>query len=184
MATEIDDLLRQFLVRAGGSAPAQAVAIRLYRTPDIKNSGSRPRFLARIPGNREFAFPDGTSDAELGTEMVATIPTPRYRVACTHQGRLVVANLVGTPGMVRRSAVGSAGTFPEVDFVFPDSGGAEVTAVTSHDGVLLAFTESSVYSLEDFGQPRPLAQGVGCVAPQSVRALPDGTLVWLGRDGF
>jgi len=184
LSTEIDDLLRQFLVRAGGEAPENTVAIRLYRTPDIKNVSSRPQFLVRIPGNREFAFPDGSSDAELGSEMVKTVPTPKYRVACTHQGRLVVANLVGTPGMVRRSAPGSAGTFPEVDFVFPDSGGAEVTAVTSHDGVLLAFTESSVYSLEDFGQPRPLAQGVGCVAPQSVRALPDGTLVWLGRDGF
>ena len=184
LSTEIDDLLRQFLVRSGGEAPENTVAIRLYRTPDIKNVSSRPQFLVRIPGNREFAFPDGSSDAELGSEMVKTVPTPKYRVACTHQGRLVVANLVGTPGMVRRSAPGSAGTFPEVDFVFPDSGGAEVTAVTSHDGVLLAFTESSVYSLEDFGQPRPLAQGVGCVAPQSVRALPDGTLVWLGRDGF
>jgi hypothetical protein len=184
LGTEIDDLMRQFLVRSGGAAPEHAIAMRIYRTPDIRNVGSRPQFLARIAGNREFAFPDGASDAELGTEMAKTIPTPRYRVACTHQGRLVVANLVGTPGMVRRSAVGSAGTFPEVDFVFPDSGGAEVTAVTSHDGVLLAFTESSVYSLEDFGQPRPMAQGVGCVAPQSVRALPDGTLVWLGRDGF
>ena len=184
LSTEIDDLLRQFLVRSGGEAPENTVAIRLYRTPDIKNVSSRPQFLVRIPGNREFAFPDGSSDAELGSEMVKTVPTPKYRVACTHQGRPVVANLVGTPGMVRRSAPGSAGTFPEVDFVFPDSGGAEVTAVTSHDGVLLAFTESSVYSLEDFGQPRPLAQGVGCVAPQSVRALPDGTLVWLGRDGF
>ena len=184
LATEIDDLMRQFLVRTGGPAPEQAVAVRIYRTPDIKNIGSRPQFLVRIPGNREFAFPDGTSDAELGSEMAATVPTPKYRVACTHQGRLVVANLVGTPGMVRRSAPASAGTFPTLDFVFPDSGGAEVTAVTSHDGVLLAFTESSVYSLEDFGQPRPLAQGVGCVAPQSVRALPDGTLIWLGRDGF
>ena len=180
----IDDLMRQFLVRSGGEAPEHAVAMRVYRTPDIRNVGSRPQFLVRIAGNREFAFPDGLSDSELGSEMATTIPTPRYRVACTHQGRLVVGNLVGQPGAVRRSATGAPGTFPRDELVFPDSGGAEVTAVASHNGALLAFTESSVYSLVEFGQPRPLAQGVGCVAPMSVRAMPDGTLVWLGRDGF
>ena len=89
-----------------------------------------------------------------------------------------------SPGLVRRSEIGFPGTFTEFDFVYPDSGGAEITGLASHSGVLLAFTENSVYSLEQFGQPRPLAQGIGCVAPSSIKALPNGTLIWLARDGF
>ena len=103
---------------------------------------------------------------------------------CTHQGRLVIGNVVGDPGVVRRSLPGLPGTFVRSEFIYPDSGGAEVTAVTSHNGVLLSFTENSVYSLEDFSVPLPLSQGVGCIAPRSIQAMPDGTLIWLSRDGF
>jgi len=184
LATEIRDLTRQFLVRYGGDLPDNAIACRLYRTPDIANISPRPRFLARIPIGRQFVFPDNISDSELVDEMVATVPTPIFRVMCAHQGRLVVGNVAGAPGLVRRSAIGSPGTFPASDFVYPDSGGAEVTAVVSHEGVLLAFTASSVYSLQEFGQPRPLSQGIGCVAPKSVKTRTDGMLIWLGRDGF
>jgi hypothetical protein len=113
-----------------------------------------------------------------------TIRVPVFKLMCTHQGRLVIANTDGDPGIVRRSQVGFPGTFNKLDFIFPDSGGSEVTGIASHAGVLLAFTESSVYSLEDFGMPRPLSQGIGCVAPNSIKALPSGLLVWLGRDGF
>jgi hypothetical protein len=97
---------------------------------------------------------------------------------------LVVANTVAEPGIVRRSEVGFPGTFPDLEYVYPDSGGAEVTAVTSHGGILIAFTEVSTYSLQDFDQPVPLAQGIGCVAPRSIQALANGMLIWLGRDGF
>ena len=181
---EIDDLTRQFFVQLSGGAPDNCVAIHLYRTPDTKNVDVTPRFLVRIPNGRETVYPDNFSDAELGRPMTEMVSTPVFRNMCAHQGRLVIANIVGDPGIVRRSDVGFPGTFPAHEYIYPDSGGAEVTAVASHEGVLLAFTETSIYSLEEFEFPRPMSQGIGCVAPRSIKALRDGTLIWLGRDGF
>ena len=182
--TTVDDLTRQFLVQTAGDAPENCTAVWLYRTPDTKHVDVIPRFLVRIANNRSTMFPDNISDSELGSEMAETVPTPVFRNMCAHQGRLVVANVVGDPGIVRRSDVGFPGTFPKFEYIYPDSGGAEVTAVTVHNGVLLAFTETSVYSLEEFNAPRPLTQGIGCVAPRSIKALSNGVLVWLARDGF
>ena len=182
--TYISDLTRQFLVRTSGDLPEHAVATRIYRTGDTLHGSSEPRLLARVPGGRVFPYPDNMSDGELGPVATATVPVPVFKIMCTHQGRLVIGNLLGDPGMVRRSEPGFAGTFSASDWVFPDSGGSAVTGLASHGGYLLAFTSRSVYSLEEFGRPRPLAQGVGCVAPQSIKALPNGMLVWLSRDGF
>ena len=183
--TEIDDLTRRFLIRSGGPAPEQTVAIRIYRTPDTKHVDNTPRFLARIPGAAQFAHDDNKSDSELGLEWVETIDTPVFRVACAHQGRLIAANIVGDPGAVRRSSPGLPGTFAKEDILRPDSSGAEVTGVVSHNGVLLAFTENATYAVsQDFKLAQPLSLGIGCVAPRSISALPDGTLMWLGRDGF
>ena len=180
---ELDDLTRQFLVELS-SAPDNTAAMRVYRTQDTKNKGETPRFLVRIPNNRETSFPDNLSDQELGGPMPQTTQVPVFRTMCTHQGRLVIANTLEDPGIVRRSMLGLPGTFETDEFTYPDSGGAEVTALASHQGYLLAFTESSVYSLQDFKSPVPLSQGIGCVAPRSIKALPDGTLIWLGQDGF
>ncbi len=184
LGIEVDDLTRQFAIEAGDDAPEHAVAVHVYRTPDQRNVGGPPRLLARVPGPRRLVFPDTLSDAELGSEMEDSVGVPVFRVACAHQGRLVIGNIPGAPGLVRRSAVGFPGTFPTDEYVYPDSGGAEVTALCSHGGVLLAFTESSVYTLEEFAAPRPLARGIGCVAPRSLAALPSGLLIWLARDGF
>jgi hypothetical protein len=180
----LDDLTRQFAVEVGGSAPDNCTAIVLFRSQDTKQGDPTPRFLVRLPNSRQALFPDNIPDTSLGDPVERTIATPIFKHVCTHQGRLVVANVLGDPGIVRRSEPGFPGTFPELEFVYPDSGGAEVTAVTSHGGILIAFTETSVYSLQNFAFPVPLAQGIGCVAPRSIQALSNGMLIWLGRDGF
>ena len=182
--TEIDDLLKQFLVEITGEGPTHCIATRVYRTSDVRHGDPEPRLLVRIPGRSGVMFPDNQGDPDLGPTADRTVPVPTFKVMCTHQGRLVAGNMTESPGLVRRSEIGFPGTFTEFDFVYPDSGGAEITGLASHSGVLLAFTENSVYSLEQFGQPRPLAQGIGCVAPSSIKALPNGTLIWLARDGF
>ena len=184
MATEIDDLTRQFLVRIAGDAPEHAVAFRLYRTPDVRHKSVFPQLLARVPGSKQFFYPDNRADSDLGPAAVETTAVPVFRVMCAHQGRLVIGNTIADPGAVRRSQVGLPGTFAADDWIYPDSGGSEVTGLASHNGKLIAFTESSTYELQDFAVPIPLAQGVGCVAPRSIKALPDGTLIWLSRDGF
>lgn len=180
----IDDLTRQFLVQVSGDAPDHCMAIHIYRTPDTQHVDNTPRFVARVPNNREFMWPDNAADSELGAAMMETVPVPIFQHMCTHQGCLVVANVIGDAGIVRRSDIGFPGTFPKTSYVYPDSGGAEITGITSHNGTLLAFTEASVYAMADFSSPTPLSQGIGCVAPRSIKALPGGMLVWLGRDGF
>ena len=182
-SAELDDLTKQFLVTSP-EAPEHCVAVHIYRTPDTKHASTIPRFLTRVPNNRECFLPDNFGDSDLGSEMGDGVPVPVFRVRCTHQGRLVIANTPDDPGIVRRSDPGFPGTFSEFEFVYPDIRGAQVTGLISHGGVLLAFTETGVYSLEEFSTPIPLTQGIGCVAPKSIAALPDGTLMWLARDGF
>ena len=182
-SADLDDLTKQFLVTSP-EAPDHCVAVHLYRTPDAKHVSTIPRFLARVPNNRESFFPDNFADSDLGPEMGDGVPVPVFRVMCTHQGRLVIANTPGDPGIVRRSDPGFPGTFSKLEYVYPDIGGAQVTGLVSHGGALLAFTETGVYSLEEFSTPIPMTQGIGCVAPRSIAALADGTLMWLARAGF
>ena len=183
--TEIDDLTRRFLVRASGDAPEQTAAVHIYRTPDTLHTSLVPRFVARVPGSRQFVFDDNAADSDLGPEWEETASVPVFRVACSHQGRLMIGNVPGDPGIVRRSEPGFPGTFLKDEYIYPDSGGAEITALASHNNVLLAFTENAVYAIgDDFAVPQPLSQGVGCAAPRSIQARRDGTLIWLAQDGF
>ena len=184
IGVELDDLTRQFAIDIGDDAPDHCVAMHLYRTSDTVNTSGEPRFLTRIPNNRSVTYPDPRSDAYLGPPMGSGVPVPVFRIMAAHQGRLVIGNIAGAPGLIRRSEPGFPGTFDELEFVYPDSGGAEVTGLTSHNGTLLAFTRSSTYSLQEFSMPIPLSQGIGCVAPRSIVGMRDGTLVWLGHDGF
>ena len=182
--SEIDDLTRRFLLKTAGDAPPQTAAVHVYRTPDTFHVDATPRFLARIPGKSQVVFDDNYSDTELSDPWKPTVDVPIFRVACAHQGRLIIGNIPGDTGLVRRSEPGFAGTFGEAEFVYPDTSGSEITALASHGGLLLAFTESCVYSLSDFANPIPLTRGIGCTAPRSIQSLRNGTLVWLGRDGF
>ena len=184
MPEELDDLTRQFFVRLAGSAPPHAVATRVYRTKDIPRNGPASYLLARIPGAAVGIYPDKRSDSELVGEATETISVPVFRTMTAHQGSLVIGNEVGDAGIVRKSEPGFPGTIHRNSWIYPDSGGAEVTGLASHEGRLLAFTELSTYDISDFRNPVAIARGVGCVAPRSIQALPDGTLIWLGRDAF
>lgn len=184
MGTEIDDLTRRFLVKAGGDLPEHAVATRIFRTADTRHKDSTPRLLARVPGSRQFYFDDNYSDSDLGAEWQETISVPVFAAACAHQGRLIIGNLPGDSGIVRRSQPGFPGTFEALDFVYPDSNGAPITALVSHNGSLIAFTEDSTYLIGvDFSDAQPISTSIGCIAPKSVQNFGDGSLVWLASDG-
>jgi|TARA_R100000458_G_scaffold35745_1_gene33146 hypothetical protein len=185
LGTEIDDLTRRFLVKATGDLPEHAVATRIFRTADTFHKDSVPKFLARVPGSGQFVFDDNHSDSELGFDWTETVSVPVFRTACSHKGRLIIGNVAGDPGIVRQSQPGFPGTFEESDYIYPDSNGLEITALRSHNGNLLAFTESSIYLIgDDFASYSPVSIGIGCVAPKSIQSLRDGSLVWLGADGF
>lgn len=184
---EIDDLTRQFLVRTTGDAPAHAVAMRLYRTPDTLNNDVQPRLVARIPGTAEQLYPDNVPDSELGANATDVLAVPTFKLCTVHQGRLVIANTGNDPGAVVISDIGLPGTFRKEMRVIPDSNGAEVTGVVSYMDNLLVFTETCIYLLtvaDGSITARPLREGVGCVAPSSIRAMRSGLLLWLGREGF
>lgn len=188
--TTIDDLTRQFMVRHTAKGPDHAVAVHVYRSADTMRGSTKPRFLGRFAGREPFVFGDRKADSFLGAEMEETTPFVVYRTMCAHQGCLIIANMLMDPGLVRRSSPGFPGTLPKDDFVYPDSNGAEVTAVASHAGFLLAFTENAIYDITPdratgkLSGSVTLAMGVGCVAPRSIKALADGRLIWLARDGF
>jgi len=182
---ELDDLMRQFRVIGNGDHnDPHCVAWRLYRTPDARNVGNVPQLVARFPGRRKINFNDALSDAELGSIMPDLVPVPVFHCMCVHQGSLVIANMLGDPGLLRKSDAGFPGMFQRTAFTYPDAGGGEITGVASHGGRLLAFTESAVYDCSDFSNPQSISEGVGCVAPSSLVAHPSGQLIWLSRDGF
>ena len=182
---EIDDLTRRFLVRSPGDLPEHAVATRIFRTQDTVHKDSTPRFVARVPGSKQFTFDDNQADTDLGYEWEETVSVPVVQVSCAHQGRLIIGNNPGEPGIVRRSQLGFPGTFEKNEFIFPDSNGQAITALQSHRGNLIAFTDNSIYAIaDDFSTPQPISSSIGCVSPKTIKSFGDGSLIFLSRDGF
>lgn len=181
LTTKLDDLPRQFVVKATGDAPEHAVATRLYRTPDMNRFPATPRLLERIEGTAPFVYPDNIPDSRLGDPAKNYSKVPRFSLMTSHAGSLVVAD---GPEVIR-SEVGFPGTLLSDTVVTPDADGAVVTGLVSHAGRLLAFTERTVCDITDpRSPPVVMSRGVGCVAPRSIQGLPTGHLVWLSRDGF
>ena len=87
----VDDLLKQFLVTTGESAPEKVAAIRLVRTGNQHVLGPEVRLVERIPGRRPLFYSDPNSDAELGEPIPNIIPTPRFGIMVPYQGGLAVA---------------------------------------------------------------------------------------------
>ena len=180
-STLLDNLPRQFVVKGSGDAPAHAVATRLYRTPDGNRFPGTYRLVTRMAGTRNFVYADNIPDSRLGEPAKDYLPVPRFGVMTSHAGALVIAE----GPYVMRSEVGYPGTFSAEFATTPDPDGAVVTALASHQGRLLAFTERSVVDITDpTAPPVVMARGIGCVAPRSLQGLPDGTLIWLSRDAF
>lgn len=180
----MDDHTRQFLLRYPASGHGHAVAVRFYRTMNMKLHGNVLRFLGRHMAQGRCIYPDGKPDALLGAEAAPIASVPVFRVMTAHNGALVLGNFPDAPGLVRESQSGFPGTFLLDREMSPDSGGAEVTALASHNGALHAWTETSTYVVPEWGRSVPLRRGVGNSAPRSVQALPNGMLVWLSHDGF
>lgn len=177
---EIDDLTRQFFVQVPATTESHVAAIRLYRTPDTVRNPATPMLVEVIGGKGNLDYPDRHSDATLGPVAEDFIEVPNFTSGCAHQGRLVIA----WESHIAESLIGTYGSFPVERQRDPDSSGADIVAVASHAGRLLAFTEDAIYDCTDVENSIPIAKGIGCVAPLSIATLPSGFLIWLGRDGF
>lgn len=185
----VDDLTRSLYVQGLDRGPDHTAYLRLYRSPDTQHDTAELHLLARLPGNRGSPYPDNTPDGVLKAAPLAqnVIAIPHFRIACEYQGRLVVANTRANPGEIRISEPNFPGTFVSDMYIIPDGSGAEVTGLISLGGSLLAFTPRSTYQviLDAEGlRSIPLSKTIGCVAPKSIVGLEDGSVHWLGRDGF
>ena len=181
----LSDLQRQFAVSMGGPHPAQAKAVRLYRTPDLNHAEDQePRLLARMEclGGSYF---DNISDPDLAvrpTVPVYPVPIRPFSVARVCSGRLVAGNFDVQPSVVRWSVPGMYGTWPKENELILDG---DVTAIVEHNAEVLAFTRTSLYVIDLESRRITGRSPVGCAGPQTVHPLPNGDLVWLGAaDGL
>lgn len=176
------------------------LGVNLYRSKDLINSGDATYYqlldyatvgqlaVVTLPGSSCTVYPDNIPDSWLVRPAQELEPVPEFKVAALALGRLWIGNCRGDPGRVMPSLPGLYGTFEDGQRIYPDVKGS-VTALHAVPGGLLAFTESSVFLItnNDFGEGFRVASvstRVGCVSPDTVKTLFDGTVVWLAREGF
>lgn len=199
---EAADRLRvQFAWADLDKGPPHCIARNILRTKDLKNSGIPGMWIvpanskgsalsfATLHNNTQEMYPDNIPDSWLIRRPIDPDPVPRFRVACMAFGRLWIGNTDASPGVIRPSAPFFWGTFPKGQEIFPDASGASITGMHAASSGLLVFTETSTFLVTqaDDGQgfrTATLHPSVGCVSPDSIKTLPNGMTVWLGREGF
>lgn len=196
-----DNLLKQMMWRGISPGPGTTVGRILYRTKDMLHAGTQRLFempayaqgigngFSTVPDNIVEAYPDNIPDSWLLRESQQLTTTPRARLGALAFGRFFVANTPDDPGVVRWSQLGRWGTWGLDDFLYPDPNAAEITGLHNSMLGLLVFTESSTFLVRqsDDGQGfllTTVSTYAGCVAPSSIKTLRDGSIVWLGREGF
>lgn len=183
LSVRLDDLTRQFWLEGIPLGPTGTRARRVYATENAVTEGRELRLLVRIPDNITTAIPDNFPDAALGSVAEDVIPVPIFSVMSPHLGGLAIA--VGP--RIYLSQPGFPGTFLRTRYVEPDPQGGEITGLASWMGNLYAWTETSTYRILDDAEGlrhRPVSNGIGCMAPGSIRSTGLQVLIWLARDGF
>ena len=188
---EMDQLTRQFHATAV-AAPSglnDRIAIQHLAVTLDMGSGrndSTTYLVDSVGGRGAMSIPDDTPDGLLSVVTEELAPVEPYRVACVHNGILTVGNLSSNPLKIQEASPGFPGTWPKRATVTLSSGGGELTGLVSHSGRRIAFTRNSIFDVTDFspGMQHTIAQGIGCCSPGSLKATPDGLLIWLSDSGF
>lgn len=169
----------------------------LLRTKDELHSGTLQLFvvpphavdgthaIATLPDNVSQTYCDNAGDSWLISPALDVVPVPKMTLAKMAFGRLFAVE----GNRVAWSMPGRYGTFLAGDELNPDPNGAAITGLHPVPGGLLCFTESSIYRIEpndtgDGFRSATVDPAKGCVAPNSIKTMPDGSTVWLGREGF
>jgi len=177
--------------------PTGTVGRLLLRTKDELHSGTLQLFIvppnavdgthafATLPDNVSTVYPDNAGDSWLISPALEVAPVPRMTMGKMAFGRLFVVE----GARIAWSMPGRYGTFLVGDELNPDPAGASITGLWPVQGGLLCFTEGSTFRIEpnDSGEgfrSATIDPAKGCVAPNSIRTMPDGSTVWLGREGF
>jgi hypothetical protein len=195
-------VMKQLLWSNISTGPKGTVGRVLSRTRDARNSGTQKLFIvpgnigygttgafATMPDNSSTRWPDNVPDAWIVAEPHDVMPVPVFKLCRLAFGRLWVANTTDDPGILLFSMPGRYGTFLNGSEFFPDPNGGEITGLWSTKVGLLVFTATSTFIVtpgddgKDF-RVNTLNATVGCVAPSSIVNMPDGSTIWLGREGF
>ena len=177
----------------------------LFRTRDTINSGTRKLFaipstsmssvgeialagFSTITENISTDYPDNHPDMSLTSEPKSIIPIPKFRLCELAFGRMWIGNFYSDPGMIRHSRLGTWGTFEFGSDIIPDAKN-QITGMKATQGGLLVFTEASSYLVRPNAEnsaftSATISSQVGCVAPDSIQTMPDGSVVWLGHNYF
>ena len=158
------------------------------------NTTSSELTSVTIADNVTEMYPDNTPDSWLVERAANLVPVPVFRLCRMAFGRLWVANTSDSPGLLRPSEPGFWGTFPANQEIYPDAGGAAITGLWAVAQGLLVFTESSTFLIKQADatdatgslsfRAATVSPFAGCVSPDSIKTLPNGETVWLGREGF
>ena len=177
---------------------ADVVARRIYRTRDIYDDngnsigpeiGRNFYFVKEIQDNETTVHEDGVLDANLGAltddEDFGPFPS-QARFIDSFKNTVFVAGM--PDNVVRFSAPGMPEIFPR-DNVFDlgGSGSGEVTGMYATTNALVVFKEHGIYLVK--GNPssgfaaQTLTKDIGCIAPNSIRDVPQTGLVFLSSNG-
>jgi len=190
--------LRRFTAITLPIGGPETVARRIYRTRDIFDDygnaitsevGRNFHFLKEVQDNETTMIEDGISDSNLGS-----IRDPEDFGAFPAQAKYITSfkNTVFVAGMpdnlVRFSAPGMPEVFPR-DNVFDigDADAGEITGLYATTNALVVFKEHGIFFIKGNAQQgfvaQTLTKDVGCIAPNSIKDVPQTGLVFLSSTG-
>lgn len=199
--TIADARLKQLALTNVEAGPDKTIGRDVYRTRDLISSGTAAMFkivnssggavssnFATMPDNISTMFPDNNPDSWLVLPPVETDPMPAVRFGRMAFGRMWY-NPSDDPSSLIATLPGRWGTPEQFEVIYPDPSGGSLTGAWATQGGLLVFTQTSTYLVLPFDsgpgfRSSTLDASKGCVAPSSIANLPDGTVMWLGREGF
>jgi len=187
------------------SVPAAGTVdiIYLYRSVDLStvpaggSFGTFPAYrVATITRQADGTFPANFTDSVMAVPLpvkalvvTSVLPPSNCRFLAVHRSRLFMGSNRSFPGRVWWSKNFEPESFnQDEDFAdFTRQTGGVITGMVEFADQIVVFTEDAMYGIANVDQDPPniyiIAAGIGCVAPESVRAAY-GLLCWLARGGL
>lgn len=180
---DVHDMMKMFCVHTEDSSSIDTLwRVHILRTKNTKYEGNDFYRVASFSVTSGVSFGDRTSDGGLGARIEPHEAVPIFRHMTSSGDRLIIANTTLYPNLVMVSDYGFPGTFRTKNkAMFP----SEVTGVKAHGGKVFVFTQEALFEMHpDTLAITPVSAGVGCVAHRSICSMPDGSMMWLGKEFF
>lgn len=175
---------------------------QVFRSKDLEHKGTSELFylpnasggnitgaFATVPDNSTQMLPDNAPDSWLTAPALDADPMPRVNFGFLAFGRAFYAD-ASRPGDLVYTLEGRWGTPQKDGRITPDPRGGALRGGRAFGGIALVWTETTTFVIEPYQDNSvgfrhyTLHPTVGCVGPDAMDNLPDGSLAWLARDGF